>query len=290
MVGKQVGGQKVKRPDYPVNSADSNEASDRQAIWLHYGLLCLATIVTLGILLWGGTEIYSGLVSKPVGWLHEAWGVSALASVYFVGRGLFWLSIISPIMVAAKGKGWHSQEKLCRKALKFGRFIPGGGLTVAFMLVQSLLTRGQYDDAIVLGEEQNKLYEHDSKMAEGLGPLCGAIGMAHQIKGDARQSITWSEKAIEAYTKSLEKYTSTKRTWFTKLAEAQGGDIAGSIRQQMTVSYFNNASSYFNMQNFRMAKANFHKALEAAKAAPEFPEKTEIVKACREQMSRLKHN
>ena len=86
MVSKQVGGQKVKRPDYPVNSADSNEASDHQAIWLHYGLLCLATIVTLGILLWGGSEIYSGLIAKPVGWLHEAWGVSALASVYFVGR------------------------------------------------------------------------------------------------------------------------------------------------------------------------------------------------------------
>ena len=290
MVSKQVGGQKGRKAEYPINEAESNPDADRQALWLHYGLVAVATSAVIGLLVWGGMEIYTGVHTKPINWSDEAWGVSALASVYFVARGLFWFSIISPVMIAAKGKGWKSQEELCRKALKFSKFIPGGGLTVAFMLVQSLIGRGKFDEAVGLGEEQVKMYEGDPKMSEGLAPVLGALGLAHQIRGDARQSITWSEKALEAYAKALEKYTSTKKSWFTKLSEAQGGDIAGSIRSQMTVSYFNVASSYFNMQNFRMAKVNFQRAMDTANQAPEFPDKAEIVKACRDQMSRLKHS
>lgn len=289
MVSKQVGGQKGRKNEYPVNETDSDANADRQALALHYALAGVGVLSVIGLAYWGGYEIYSGLHAKPIIWLDEAWGVTAIASIFFVARGLFWLSIISPVMIAAKGKGWKSQEDLCRKALKFNKLVPGGGLTVAFMLVQSLISRGKYDEAVAIGEEQTKLYEHDPKMAEGLGPVCGAIGLVYQIRGDAKQSITWSEKALEAYTKALEKYTAAKKSWFTKLSESQGGDIPGSIRSQMTVSYFNNASSYFNMQNFRMAKVNFQRAMETAQQAPEFPEKADIIKACREQMSRLKH-
>jgi tetratricopeptide (TPR) repeat protein len=288
-VSKQVGGAKGRKTEYPVTVVESNETVDKQVMLMHYGILAIAVLLSAGLLGWGGYEMYLGLHSKPIGWMNEAWGVTAVVSIFFIVRGLFWLSIISPIMVGAKGKGWKSQEDLCRKALKFSKLTPGGGLTVAFMLVQSLISRGQFDEAIAIGEEQGKIYENDPKMAEGLGPVCGAVGLAYQVKGDPRQSITWSEKAIDAYGKAIEKYTATKKSWMTKITEAQGGDIAGSIRAQMTVSYFNNASSYFNMQNFRMAKQNFHKALETANQAPEFPDKAEIVKACKEQMSRLKH-
>jgi tetratricopeptide (TPR) repeat protein len=288
-VSKQVGGQKGRKTEYPISVAESNDTVDKQVLLMHYGILAIAVLLSAGLLGWGGYEMYLGLHSKPIIWIDEAWGVTAIASIFFIVRGLFWLSIISPVMVAAKGKAWKSQEDLCRKALKFSKLTPGGGLTVAFMLVQSLISRGLYDEAIAIGEEQGKIYENNPKMAEGLGPVCGAVGLAYQVKGDGRQSIAWSEKAIDAYAKALEKYTATKKSWMTKITEAQGGDIAGSIRAQMTVSYFNNASSYFNMQNFRMAKQNFFKALETANLAPEFPDKAEIVKACREQMTRLKH-
>ncbi|HEY9759147.1 MAG TPA: tetratricopeptide repeat protein [Oculatellaceae cyanobacterium] len=290
MVTKQVGAPKGRKAEFPVNDAESNEAADKQAMLLHYSLILVAILAVAGLFYWGGVQISSGLQAKPINWVSEVWGVTALAGIFFVARGLFWLSIISPVMIAAKGKGWKSQEDLCRKALKFSKLIPGGGLTVAFMLVQSLISRGKFDEALVLGEEQYKIYEKDDKMAEGLGPVLGALGLCHQIRGDAKQSINWSEKALEAYGKALEKYSSPKKSWLTKLSEAQGGDIAGSIKSQMTVSYFNNASSYFNMQNFRMAKVNFQKALEIANQSPEFPEKGDIIRACKEQLARLKHN
>jgi tetratricopeptide (TPR) repeat protein len=289
-VSKQVGGQKGRKTEYPITVVESNETVDKQVLLMHYGILAIAVLLSAGLLGWGGYEMYLGLHSKPILWINEAWGVTAIASIFFLARGLFWLSIISPVMVATKGKAWKSQEELCRKALKFSKFTPGGGLTVAFMLVQSLLSRGEFDEAIKVGEEQGKIYENDPKMVEGLGPVCGAVGLAYQVKGDAKQSIAWSEKAIDAYSKAVVKYTASKKSIMTKITEAQGGDIAGSIRAQMTVSYFNNASAYFNMQNFRMAKQNFFKALETANLAPDFPDKAEIVKTCRDQMARLKHN
>jgi len=61
------------------------------------------------------------------------------------------------------------------------------------------------------------------------------------------------------------------------------------MQTQLTVAYFNNATSHFNLQNFRQAKANFQKAMETANQAPDFPEKSDIVKASREAMTRLKH-
>lgn len=290
MVSKQVGGQKGRKaPEVPVNTAESNEVVDKQSMLIHYAIFSGAILASVGLLGWGGYEIYLGLQSKPIGWTEEFWGVSALASIFFVFRGMFWLSIISPVMMSAKSKAWKSQEALCRKALQYGKIIPGGGLTIVFMLIQSLISRGQYEEAIALGEEQANAYKDDPKMAEGLGPVCGAVGMAYQIRGDARQSITWCEKAIDAYAKALEKYTAPKKSIMTKLTESQGGDIKGSILSQMTVSYFNNASSYFNLQNFRLAKVNFQKSMDTAIASPEFPEKADIIKACREQISRMKH-
>ena len=167
--------------------------------------------------------------------------------------------------------------------------MPGGGLTVANMLVQSLMSRGAFEEAIVLGEEQCKLYENNPKMLEGIGPVSGAVGLAYQVKGDNRQSITWTEKAIEAYEKAIEVHTATKKSFMTKLSESQGGDYVGTYRTQMTISYFTNAKSYFEMQNMRKAKHNFYKAQETANLAPDFPDKAQLVSVCREQLSRMKH-
>jgi hypothetical protein len=289
VITKTIGGHRGKRQEFPINSAQSNASGDKKVFALHYALLVVTAAVAIALAFWGGAEIYHAFRAHPIDWWKATAGTLAIASVFFVGRGLLWISIMAPTLLAAKLKSWKSQEDLCRKALKFSAIAPGGGLTAAMILVQSLVTRGQFPDAIAIGEEQHKRHEKDPNMAEGLGPICSAISIAYQMQNDAKQAIVWSDRALASYTLTLENY-GKKKSWFMKLADTSGGDVVGNIRTQMTVAYFNNGSNYFAQQNFRMAKVNFQKTVEIANQAPEFPEKSEIVRACKDQLARLKHN
>ena len=288
---KTVGGAaKGKRPEFP-QAVETNEIADKQALMIHYGLLALCVVASVGTCVYGGFELYTGVTSHPLNYTAVVIGVLSLASVFFIARSLAWLSIIAPVMNAAKDKGWKSQEELCNKGLKMAGFFPqGSAVTLSMLLVQSLLSRGCLKEAIALGEEQQALHGDNPKFSETLAPLYTAIGMAQQASGDLKQSIVWNDRAIDAFSKTMTKFATAKKGWFTKLAESQGQDINGTMLTQMTVAYFNNGTSHFNLQNFRMAKMNFQKVLETANQAPDFPEKADIVKHTRDAMTRLKHS
>ncbi len=289
VITKTIGQSRGKRPEFPLTSGESNEAADQQARILHYSLLAACLLLTLGGVGWGVSELYTGTTSHPIHILAVILGIIALVASFFVGRSMVWLSIIAPAMSAAKNKGWKGQEELCRKGLKLARIFPDNTVTLALILVQSLLSRGELDEAIAIAEEQDKLLGDKTRFQEALGPLYSTLAMAQQAKGNLKQSITWSDRAIDSFQKTLDKYASKKKGWLTKLAEAQGGDIVGNLKTQLTVAYFNNATGHFNTMNYRVAKANFQKAVETAAQAPEFPEKADIVKASRDALSRLKH-
>lgn len=289
LIQKQIGGVKGKRPQLPI-AVESNTVGDRQAMLLHYAFLSGDLLLTVAVLYWGGASIYTGISAHPIGWVAIVGGILALVAAFFVARSVLWLSIMVPVMSAAKNKSWKSQEELCHKGLKMTRFFPAGsGLSLVMLLVQSLLTRGEIDQAITWGEEQEKLYGDNPKFLETIGPLHSSLGMAHQMNGSARRSIVWTGKAIESFTKTLDKYATQKKSWTAKLAELQGGNVVSGIKNQLLVAYFNNASSHFNLMNYHQAKIHFQKAMELAPQTPDFPEKADILKASREALLRLKH-
>jgi hypothetical protein len=74
------------------------------------------------------------------------------------------------------------------------------------------------------------------------------------------------------------------------MAGAQSTQVVGNLKMQLAVVSFNNASSYFNLQNHRSAKVYFQKANEFATQSPDFPEKADLLRASREQVQRLKHS
>jgi tetratricopeptide (TPR) repeat protein len=289
IVNKTFGGVKGKRPDFPV-AAESDAATDKQAKVSHYSILAGIVLLDAAAVAWGGHEIYTGATVHPHSTLSIVLGALTLVAAVFITRSMLWLSIIAPAMFAAKNKGWQSLEQLCRQGLAMSQLFPGNALTLSLMLVQSLLTRGELDQAIEIGTEQDKLHGNNEKSIDMMGPLYTSLGMAEQAKGNVRQAIPWNEKAIAAFQKTLERNATEKKNWLRKLAESQGGDVTGNLKTQLTVAHFNNATSYFNMQNYRAAKSNFQKAIETAAQSPEFPEKADIVRASREAMSRLKHS
>jgi tetratricopeptide (TPR) repeat protein len=285
---KTMGAQRGKKPEYPIHTADSNAAVDGQARLLHLGLACLAVVLTVGILVWSGGQIFSATTSHPFGWAQLVVGILGLGVSFLVGRSLGWLSFFGPIMLAAKNKAWASQESLCRKAISLSKFFPAGGSTAALLLVQSLVSRGQFDEALAIGEEQYEKGAKSGKLDENLAPLYSSLAMANQMRGDFKQSILWSDRSIESFSKALENF-STKKTIVAKIASLQGPQVVGTLKIQLAVAYFNSASSYFNMQNHRQAKASFQKAVEFAQQAPDFPEKSDMLRFSREQLARMKH-
>jgi hypothetical protein len=290
IVNKTFGGVKGKRPDFPITAVESDAAVDKQAKLSHYSILAGCVLLDAAAIAWGGHEIYTGATAHPPVPVSIIVGALTLVATVFITRSMLWLSIIAPAMHAAKNKGWQSLEELCKQGLAMSRLFPGNALTLSLMLVQSLLTRGELDQAIALGTEQDKLYGNNDKSLDLMGPLYTSLGMAEQAKGNVKQAIPWNDKAIAAFQKTLERNATEKKNWLRKLAESQGGDITGNLKTQLTVAYFNNATSHFNSMNYRAAKSNFQKAIETAAQSPDFPEKADIVKASREAMTRLKHN
>ena len=286
---KSFGGAKGQKPELPVNATPSNESGDKQAVLIHYGLLTGSAVITFAIILFSIAQLVGGINSHPLNWFGIVAGVLGLPIAFFVGRSMFWLSFFAPIMVAAKSKSWESQEKLCRKALGFSKVLPAGASTASTMLVQSLVSRGQFEDAMSLGEEEWTAHGANPKFDENLGPLSAALGLAQQMRGEARQSIVWNERAIECFTRSLDNFAN-KKSLFSKVAGAQSAQVVGNLKMQLAVVYFNNATSYFNLQNHRSAKVNFQKANEYATQSPDFPEKADLMRASREQVQRLKHS
>ncbi len=281
-------GARGKKPEFPLNTAESNAAGDRQSQILHVALLCGAVLVLASIVLFGVSQVIAGVSGQQLNWAALIVGVSALVATFFVGRGLLWLSFFAPIMLSAKNKAWKSQEGLCRKAIACGKLFPAGGSSAALVLVHSLVGRGEFDDALKIGEDAFTSYGSNAKFDENLGPMYAALGIAQQVKGDVKQSIAWNERAIESFGRSIENF-GKKKGIIAKMAGAQAGQVADQLRTQLAVAHCNNGANHMSLMNYRQAKLDFQKAMEHAAQAPDSAEKADLVRACREQLSRLKH-
>ena len=285
---KNLGGAKVKRPELRLDVAPTNEAADKTAQLIYIGL-SVFSVVLIGLLLWWAiSSLVGGITGGHLAWGAIIGGAVGIGACIFFGRTLAWLSYFGAIMYSMKTHAWVSQERLCRSALKKWRIFPGGAATAALMLVQSLVSRGQFDDAIAIGEEQYKLHGNDPKFNESFAPMYTALGMAFQVKGELKESITWTDRGIQALERALSQLLE-KKTWQAKMAGVQGIEWAKQLRMQLCIAHFNNATSYFNQQNYRQAKQLYKEALDYANLAPDFPEKGDVVRVSREQLSRLKH-
>lgn len=285
---RTVGAQKGKRPELPGTVA-SNVIVDQRMMLIHKGILAAGVLGILAIWYFAATQLFASLQSSPVNYLGIVLCGLAIGGSFIVARALFWLSFIGPIMLAAKDKAWYSQEELCRKAQKFANFLPAKGTTATAILIQSLVSRGKFEEAFQLGDDVWQKYGDNTKFDENTSGIAAALGLACQMQGDGKNSIVWNDRAIESFNR-LTETMKTKKSLFAKVAAPQQQQLIGNINTQLTVSYFNNATSHFNLRNHRQAKLNYQKALETANQAPDFPEKADLVKAGKEQLQRLKHS
>lgn len=288
-MAKRKGPKVQKIQEIPVNDTPSNAKGDNMALGLFCALL-IASATTLG----GGayfttTRFMAAINSTPIDYGSAITMTLLLTVVFLVARSLFWLSFFGPVMLASRIGAWKTCETMCTRAIKLPKTLSRGSSWAAVALVQSLVGRGQYKEAINIAEQEWTRSGEDPKQVQNLGPLCVAVGIATQIENDTKESLKWNERAINCLTRSYEDLLKPKGGVFSKAMSTQSAEWLGQVRTQLAVAHFNTASIYFQKQDYRRAKENFKQSVDFANQAPDFPQKADIVKMSRDQLGRLKH-
>jgi tetratricopeptide (TPR) repeat protein len=207
-------------------------------------------------------------------------------------RALAWMSVFASVLTATRMLGWKSLETICYKWLPITRSVkifPGGSVWLATALTQSLVARGQYDKVLTIADEEWTHTGAKPAEAQNLGTLCFTASIADQAKGDLKTALVWNERSLKVLNLMLEQMQNPKKGIMAKVAATQYDKAEGQLRMQLAGAYFNNATMLFNKMEHRKARESYKLAVENAAKAPDFPEKSDIIKAGNEQLGRLKH-
>lgn len=284
-----------RAPELPVNDAPSNSKGDNMSLGLFFALL-IASAATLGLgVYFSATKFMAAVNATPTDWTTVIGMTILLTGALLVARALFWLAFFGPVMLASRMGAWSTAEAMCRRAIKLPDTLSRGSSWASVALVQSLVTRGKYREAIDAAEKEWDKSNKDPRQLQNLGPLCVTVGIASQVEPDVKdsqrsaESLKWNERGVECLNQVLEQMDKPKKGLFQKAMAPQSAEWKGQVRTQLAVAHFNIASTYMQKQDLRRARENFKKALDFANIAPEFPQKADIVKVAKEQIARLKH-
>lgn len=290
MKRKQLQKQLKTAPQIPVNTEESNARGDRMSLALFIALLVISLLTFAGGVYWSTTNFVNALNRTPMDWNTMILMTLALSASVMVARSLLWLSYFGTVMLSARMGAWKTCEATCKRAIKLPKSLSRGSAWASVALVQSLVGRGKYDEALAAANEEWQRSSADAREAQNLGPLCVTAGMASQVKEDMKESLSWNERAIDCLNKAMEELSKPKKGIIGKAMAPQSAEWTGQFRTQLAVAHFNIAGIYFNKQDFRRAKENFKKAVDHATQAPDFHQKSDIIKHGRDQLGRLKHH
>ena len=282
--------RKLETTSIPVNTTPSNETGDRLSAALLIALIAVSTCTLLGGVYFSTTSCRTAIAHAPIDWLQCLTSVLVLAACVLVARSIFGLSFLGSTMLAAKLGAWQTVESVGRAAMRLRKVLPGGSAWLSAALVQSLVNRGQYEDALTVAEQEWDMYSTDDRGKQNLGTICFAAGIANQAQGEFKQAQVWNERSLDILKKSLDKLQNPKKGWLAAATAVHSNELLGQVRMQLAAAYCNSATFHFNVMDYRRAKENYRLSVEHAVKAPEFPQKADIVRFGNEQLSRLKHS
>ena len=224
--------RRVKRgpesQEMPINDTPSNASADRMGIAIVIGSLLLAA-GTAGVgTYYGVTSIQSAFRQPPIDWLHCILMAALIVVSLLVARSIAWLGLFGAIAQASRMGGWNTVEAIGRSAPKLRKLLPGGTPWLSTALVQSLVNRGQYKEAIVRAEEEWARTSNDAKQRQTLGTICFTAAIAKQGEGEIKASQLWNERSIEILNKSLEELSKPPKGMVAKVLATQSEQSAAN--------------------------------------------------------------
>jgi len=280
---------KMDAPSMPVNTAESNKRGDQYASLTTVGLIVAAIAVLVGGGLYSIAGFQAAITASPLDWFKLILVTLTLVASLMIARALFVFSFFGAIMLGTRMGAWKSVEDNCKRVMKLPSFLSKGTAWASLALVQSLVGRGQYKEALEVAETEWNRTGEDAREAQNMGPICVTAAIASQVESDQKAAQEWNNRGIAALNKSLELLAKPKKGPIEKLAASQAGDWEGQLKTQLIMAHFQNANILFSKMDQRRAKENYKKVVEYSNNSPDFPQKSDILKVSREQLSRLKH-
>jgi hypothetical protein len=263
-------------------------AGNKDKVCYGISVSCLVSGVITTVWMWYTiiTTSIRAFNTTPTEW----WSIAGMALLavgsFFIARFFLWLSILAPLMLAAQTRSYEAQEKFCNLAMRFRQFLPGGATWASHGLMQLMLQRKQFNEAIALGSREYDYAIKKNPKDQSLAPMCAQIALAFQLKSDNHGCILWNERAVEAFGPLLENMEKQGQKKGKFVPEKQFVDQA---RMQLAGIFCNLATTYLNVGNYGKAKSNYARATEQALKLPDSTEKQQILQISKEQSARLKH-
>ncbi len=279
-------------PKFPVNETPSNQQYDNLGLALFITALTLALCALVGGSYYCISQFVQAIQSKPIEWMTCILMTGFLVVSLYTARTLVWLGFFGTVMMCSRMGAWKRAEETAMLGIRLGKFMPNGTGWASMALSQSLLQRGQFKESLAVAEDEWQRNGSNPKQAINMGPLCACAGMANQVDGNPKQTLVWNERALSSLNYMYEEYSDPKKEkgLMRKITKTQSAEWLGQIKMQLAATHFNNATIHMNSMDHRRAKESFKKAVEFAVQAPDFPQKTEILKVSKEQLGRLKHS
>lgn len=255
---------------------------------LCYGIFAGALILGFSLNIWLVYLVTHNVVAAysehPINWVQAILYTVLLAMALSLVRGIVWGSFVLSATVAARTQAVKAQMDICTWARKFRYILPGGAAWATQAIIQRMITKEEYKEAIALGSEEYELMIKKNPKDQSLANLCACIAFAYQMQNEQHRAIEWNEKAVKSFDEIFAAIG--KSGGVSKYA---GQSILQTLYIQHAQVLMGLAMSYLSVRNRMKAKENLKEAISQARKAPDSSQKRDVIRTCEEHLSQLKH-
>lgn len=220
----------------------------------------------------------------PINWGRAILYTVFVAMALSLIRGVVWGSFVLGAALAGRTQSYTAQMNICQWARKLHLVLPGGSSWATQAIIQRMIAREEYKEAIALGSTEYEAMAKKNPKDQSLANLGSCIAFAYQMQDEHHRSIEWNEKAVQSFEEIFQSIAKSGG-----LKKYAGQSLVETLQIQYAQVLVGLGSSYLFVQNRMKAKEHLKNALTQARKAPDSQQKRDVIRACEEYLSKLKH-
>jgi len=221
---------------------------------------------------------------QPINWFPAILYTVLLAMALSLIRAVVWGSLVLSASLASRTQSYTAQMSICQWARKLRYLLPGGATWATQAIIQRMISKEQYKEAIALGSAEYEVLAKKNAKDQSLANLCACIAFAYQMQNEQHRSIEWNEKSVQSFE---EIFASIAKSGGMK--KFAGQSVVETLQIQYAQVLVGLGIAYLSVQNRMKAKEHLKNALQQARKAPDSAQRRDVIKSCDDQLSRLKH-
>ncbi|MBU6454448.1 MAG: GAP family protein [Cyanobacteria bacterium REEB67] len=249
-----------------------------------WGTLIVGALANIALVYFVAHNAIAAYSEHPINWLPAILNTLFLVMALSLLRAVVWGSFVMSAALANRTQSFKAQTDICQWARKYRRLLPGGASWATQAIIQRMLTKEQYKDAIALGSAEYETVVKKDPRDQSLANLCSCLGFANQMLNEQHRAIEWNEKAVDCYQKLFVELEKSKG-----MSKFAAKNVVDNLQLQYAQVLAALATSYLYTRNRVKAKEHLKNALAQARKAQDSPQKRDVIRVCEEQLGQLKH-